>query len=98
MQHHASHLPGPVAVQQTVPVSTASAARTAVVNEQAEAAARDLIAVQRFLASSDSQEEFAEARVTSDEQLLSAIDTDLKRQVPRAMEPLAALEEAGTPE
>jgi hypothetical protein len=65
-------------------------------NEQAEAAGRDLVAIEDMLASQanqDSQDESAEGRVTSDDQLLAVVNKDLTRQVPRVMESLARLGE-----
>jgi len=80
----------PHATVQTAQAAGATA-QTAEENLRAEAAARDLVAIEQMLAGQDNLDEQGEGRVTNDEQLLAAVDTDLKRQVPRVMEPLAQL-------
>jgi hypothetical protein len=82
----ASHAAEPAARQ------LASAATGSVQNDEADAAARDLLAIERMLTSQEAVEE-QESRVGSDEQLLVAVNTDLKRQIPQVMEPLAQLAE-----
>ena len=77
---------------------TAALVATDEVNEQAEEAARDVASVEAMLANQDAQDELADGRVGSDEQLLAAVDRDLKRQVPSVMEPLVQLAEDGSME
>jgi hypothetical protein len=86
--------PRPIAVDGRTLVQAAPV--VSVNNEQAEAAGRDLVAIEDMLASQanqDSQDESAEGRVTSDDQLLAVVNKDLTRQVPRVMESLARLGE-----
>jgi hypothetical protein len=61
-------------------------------------AARDVASVQNLLASEDwrlQQEGVEAAAVGSDDDLLAAVDSDVARQIPRAMEPLAQIANAG---
>lgn len=74
-------------------VEPVAAQTPAMKDEQAEAAARDQIDVENLLASQESQDEQSAGQVSNDEQLLAAVDTDLKQQIPRVMEPLAQLGE-----
>lgn len=67
-------------------------------DQQVEAAARDVAAVEEMLSSQESQDEQADGNVSDDEQLLAAVDKDLKRPVPRVMEPLEQLAEDSSTE
>jgi hypothetical protein len=83
---------GPAARPLAPEQKAAMAVRGQAEEQDVDHAARELVAVQRLLAQEDSETR-ADAQV--DEDLLAAVDTDVARQVPAAMEPLAQLADEG---